>query len=282
MSCIHTQLGATPRARRWLSLHRDCARHPGVHVWLRDPDAEPGAQGGWPCAADFPGGWAGDAADGTSGQGLSAEARDAQDYLRRLLTWRRGASAVTSGTLTQFAPQNGTYVYFRRDARQLVMVAFNKTGAERRLDPARFAEMIGGNTTCARCPDRPQLRARDGITLPPESATILELTGAPPMPAGVTGTIETRERVESRFVDPRRVDVWLPPRTARTRRAAIPSSTCTTGRTSSIPRSLHRRRLGRRRGDHAARSERHVERGERRRDSGTRRSDTRSTCRRRR
>ena len=31
------------------------------------------------------------------------------------------------------------------------------------------------------------------------------------MPAGVTGTLKTVERFESRHVDPRRVDVWLPP-----------------------------------------------------------------------
>ena len=86
---------------------------------------------------------AGDAADGTQGAGLPQHAREAQDYLRRLLGWRRTASAVHGGTLTQFAPEDGTYVYFRRDSRQVLMVAFNKADAERRLDPARFAQSRG-------------------------------------------------------------------------------------------------------------------------------------------
>jgi glycosidase/predicted alpha/beta superfamily hydrolase len=211
-SRIHTQLGAdaarTKMAFAFLATVRGIPEFTyGSEILMQNP--EPKADGR--VRQDFPGGWAGDAADGTTGQGISAEARDAQDYVRRLLAWRRSASAVTNGTLTQFAPENGTYVYFRRDARQLVMVAVNKTDAERRLDATRYAEMIGGNDGARDVLTGRSFALADGITLPPESATILELTGAPPMPAGVTGTVETREHVESRFVDPRRVDVWLPP-----------------------------------------------------------------------
>ncbi len=238
-SRIHTQLGAdaarTKMAFAFIATVRGIPEFTyGSEILMQNP--EPKADGR--VRQDFPGGWAGDSADGTSGQGLSAEARDAQDYLRRLLSWRRSASAVTSGTLTQFAPENGTYVYFRRDARQLVMVAFNKTGTERRLDTARFAEMIGGNTTARDVLTGRSFALADGITLPPESATILELAGAPPMPAGRHrhggDAVSTSSRVSS--IRGASTCGCRPP-TARTRRAVIPSSTCTTGRISSIPRS---------------------------------------------
>ncbi len=211
-SRLHTQLGANPARTKmvfaFLATVRGIPEFTyGSEILMENP--EPKADGR--VRQDFPGGWAGDAADGTTGQGLSAEARDAQEYLRRLLAWRRGASAIADGTLTQFAPEHGTYVYFRRDARQLVMVAFNKADAERQLDPARFAEMIDGNTTARDVLTGRSFALAGGVPLPPASATILELTGAPPVPAGVTGTVETQERFESRLVDPRRVDVWLPP-----------------------------------------------------------------------
>ncbi len=216
MSRIHTQLGAS--LDRWKMAMAFFATVRGTPQFTWGSEilmANPGSDAHGVIRQDFPGGWAGDAADGTQGAGLPQHAREAQDYLRRLLGWRRTASAVHGGTLTQFAPEDGTYVYFRRDSRQVLMVAFNKADAERRLDPARFAQFVGLNTHA-----RDVLGGRDfalssGIVLPAGSATILELSGAPPVPAGVTGTLKTIERFESRHVDARRVDVWLPPSYAR-------------------------------------------------------------------
>jgi glycosidase/predicted alpha/beta superfamily hydrolase len=159
---------------------------------------------------DFPGGWADDGADAVSGRGLPAEALEMQQYLRRLLTWRKDASAIAAGALTQYAPQDGVYVYFRHDNRQRVLVALNKNGGERRIDTARFAESLAGSRG-ARDVITGREFAFDGtLVLPARSATILELTGEP-VPAGVTGSFDSYPKVDSRYVDPRRVDVWLPP-----------------------------------------------------------------------
>ena len=177
--------------------------------------ANPGTEAHGLIRQDFPGGWSGDGADAVTGRGLTPAARDAQDLTRRLFQWRKGASAVHGGALTQYAPENGVYVYFRHDAKQTVMVALNKADAERRLEPARFAESIRGNTTGREVLTGRSIELAAGITLPPMSATILELSGALPVPAGVTGTVETHERMASRHVDARRVDVWLPPSYAR-------------------------------------------------------------------
>ncbi len=160
---------------------------------------------------DFPGGWPGDARDGFAGLGLTDDEREAQDFTRRLLNWRKTAPAVGDGALTQYAPQDGVYVYFRRDARQTVMIVLNKNDAARHLDTARFAESIAGNLRAHEIFGGQDILLADGLDLPPGSATVYELSGAPALPPGVTGTIETRERMTSRYVDPRRVDVWLPP-----------------------------------------------------------------------
>ena len=54
-SRIHTQLGAdAARTKMAFAFIATVRGIPRVHVWLRDPDAESGAQGGWPCAAGFP------------------------------------------------------------------------------------------------------------------------------------------------------------------------------------------------------------------------------------
>jgi len=92
--------------------------------------------------ADFPGGWAGDAADAVSGRGLAAHQKDAQDFVRRLMTWRRATPVLHRGRMTHFMPDKGTYVYFRHDGAQKVMVAFNRNAAAATLDTARFAELL--------------------------------------------------------------------------------------------------------------------------------------------
>ena len=76
---------------------------------------------------------------------------------------------------------------------------------------ARFAESIRGNRFARDVLSGKEFDLAAGLTLPSKSATVLELSGAPPVPPGVTGTLRTHESVSSKFVDARRVDVWLPP-----------------------------------------------------------------------
>ncbi|HEX9706297.1 MAG TPA: alpha-amylase family glycosyl hydrolase, partial [Steroidobacteraceae bacterium] len=159
---------------------------------------------------DFPGGWPGDARDAVTGRGLTAEQREAQDFTRKLLNWRKTATALHGGALTQYAPQEDVYVYFRHDDRQKVMVAFNKAAAERRIDTSRFAESIAGSRRARDVFDDREFALEATLVLPPQSATILELTGEAPVPAGVTGTVKTHESLPSQHVAARRVDVWLP------------------------------------------------------------------------
>ena len=94
--------------------------------------------------ADMPGGWAGDRVDAFGGAGLSDAQRGMQQFVRTLFNWRKTSSAVREGKLTHYLPRDGTYVYFRHDGKQTVMVVLNKNGADTRLDLGRFAESIKG------------------------------------------------------------------------------------------------------------------------------------------
>jgi len=93
--------------------------------------------------ADMPGGWAGDPVNAFTGAGLTPRQREAQEYLRKLLQWRKTSTAVTGGRLTHYAPENGLYVYFRHDDRQKVMVVLNKSPRATTLDLTRFRRMLG-------------------------------------------------------------------------------------------------------------------------------------------
>lgn len=93
--------------------------------------------------ADMPGGWAGDAANAFTGEGLSAQQREAQDFVRALFSWRKRTPAVHAGRLTHYAPEDGVYVYFRHDGEDTVMVALNRNDEAMALELGRFSGSIG-------------------------------------------------------------------------------------------------------------------------------------------
>jgi len=125
--------------------------------------------------SDFPGGWAGDARNAFTGQGLSDDERAMQEYTRKLLQWRRTAPAIRDGKLTQYVPTDGLYVYFRANAAQKVMVILNNGDEARTVDTKRFQESIGSAATGTDVLSGQSHELAKGIAVPARSTTILEL-----------------------------------------------------------------------------------------------------------
>jgi glycosidase len=124
--------------------------------------------------ADMPGGWEGDTASAFTGEGLSAEQREAQDFVRTLFNWRRRTPVVHSGRLTHYAPENGVYVYFRHDGDTTVMVALNRNDAETPLALDRFARFIGGAQGATDALTGRRVQLSDGLRLPAKAPLILQ------------------------------------------------------------------------------------------------------------
>ena len=126
--------------------------------------------------SDFPGGWAGDVVNAFTGEGLSAQQKEAQAFVRELLNWRQTATAIHFGQLLHYRPEAGVYVYFRYDEQDKYMVILNKQEGDYQLGLQRFEEILGqarqgtdvldGNTY-----DMTQ----QSITLPARAAMILKV-----------------------------------------------------------------------------------------------------------
>jgi len=125
--------------------------------------------------SDFPGGWVGDKVNGFTGKGLSPDQKAAQEYLRKLLNWRKGKAVIHSGKLMHYVPENGVYVYFRYNDTDMVMVVLNKNKTATELKIARFAEMLAGHAGALNVMTGTELDISRTITLGPRSATILEI-----------------------------------------------------------------------------------------------------------
>ena len=96
---------------------------------------------GW-VRLDFPGGWKGDRKNAFTGEGLSDDEKSVQDLTRRLGAFRKNSSAVKTGKMMQFIPENGVYVYFRYDNNQTIMCVMNTNENKASINLSRFAERV--------------------------------------------------------------------------------------------------------------------------------------------
>ncbi|HEX6181041.1 MAG TPA: glycoside hydrolase family 13 protein [Chitinophagaceae bacterium] len=91
---------------------------------------------------DFPGGWPGDTSNKFIAAGRTEKENNAFNYVRTLANFRKKSSAIKTGKMMQYVPENGAYVYFRYDAQQTVMCVMNQNDGPVTLDLKRFSERM--------------------------------------------------------------------------------------------------------------------------------------------
>ncbi len=143
MSRIFTQLNKnvtkTKMALGYIfTLPRIVQFYYGTEILMND-SAKPGDHG--LIRTDFPGGWQGDKVNAFTGEGLTAEQKDMQLYVKKLLNYRKDSQAIIEGKTIHFAPENGVYVLFRAIENEIVAVILNKNKTQLNLNLDRFDEM---------------------------------------------------------------------------------------------------------------------------------------------
>ncbi len=94
---------------------------------------------------DFPGGWKGDAKNAFTAAGRTPGEDSIFTFTKKLANFRKQSSALKTGKLMQFVPEDGVYTYFRYNNEQTIMVVMNTAAEERTLDPLRYKERVGAN-----------------------------------------------------------------------------------------------------------------------------------------
>jgi len=125
--------------------------------------------------AEFPGGWDDHKKSAFTGSGLSDQERQAQNFMRTLLNWRKSKSVIHTGKLMQFTPIKNVYAYFRYDDTDTVMVVFNRGTESVSLDMARFTERLGNSTSAEDVITGKRFNIESAIMLEPRSVMILEV-----------------------------------------------------------------------------------------------------------
>ncbi len=95
---------------------------------------------------DFPGGWAADVANKFTAAGRSPKENDLWNHIARLANFRKTSSAIATGKMMQFVPEDAVYVYFRYDDKQTIMTVMNTGKEKKMISLKRFEERTKGFT----------------------------------------------------------------------------------------------------------------------------------------
>lgn len=131
---------------------------------------------------DFPGGWESDTHNAFLKSGRIAlglergfPVDETFDYVKKIANWRKNASAIHNGRLTHFIPANNTYVYFRHNDEQRVLVAINASEDSVTLDYRRYSELLEGYSGGQEITSGTRITDLKNIQVPGMTAFIIEL-----------------------------------------------------------------------------------------------------------
>lgn len=123
---------------------------------------------------DFPGGWASDQANAFTGKGLSSQQQKAQQFVRKLVNWRKNSPVIHHGKLMHYAPRDGLYIYFRYNADKTIMVVLNHKEESKTLEAGRYHERLSSFTHGTDVLTGKRYSLED-MTIPAEGSLILNL-----------------------------------------------------------------------------------------------------------
>jgi len=123
---------------------------------------------------DFPGGWAGDSINAFTAKGRTSIQNEYFNFLSKLLNWRKSKTAIHTGLLTHYAPENDVYVYFRYNDSEKIMVILNNNETDQTLKIGRYAESLENKTSGTDVMTGKTYDLKTNFTVPKESVLILE------------------------------------------------------------------------------------------------------------
>ena len=124
---------------------------------------------------DFPGGWAGDKVNGFTGEGLTAQQKEAQQYLKKLITWRKGKDVIHTGKMLHYLVKEGVYAFFRYNDKENIMVIFNNSADEKPFKSTHYREGLKGANKGYEVISGKSIDDLSTLNIPAHSAMIIEL-----------------------------------------------------------------------------------------------------------
>ena len=143
MSRVYTQFNKNiTKTKMALGLILTMPRIPqilyGTEILMHD-SSKPGDHG--LIRSDFPGGWKSDETNAFYQYGLSQEQIEMQEFLKKLLNFRKKSNTIIEGETIHFAPKDGVYLLARTYNSETTLIILNKNKSSYKLSLKRFLEL---------------------------------------------------------------------------------------------------------------------------------------------
>lgn len=129
---------------------------------------------GW-VRLDFPGGWKGDVKNAFTQENLQADEAEVLALTKRLGSFRKTSTALKTGKLMQYVPEDGVYVYFRYDNNQTVMCIMNTSDKQQSVDCKKYAERTKNFSNAVDVVKSEQYSIAEPLLVEPMTMLVLEL-----------------------------------------------------------------------------------------------------------
>ncbi|WP_233266038.1 glycoside hydrolase family 13 protein [Formosa sp. L2A11] len=110
----------------------------GTEILMQNTE-KPGDHG--TIRSDFPGGWDGDSVNAFTGEGLTEDQASMQDFVKKILNYRKQSEAIKHGKTMHFAPIDGVYVLSRIKDDETVVLILNKNETPIDIDLTHYKEL---------------------------------------------------------------------------------------------------------------------------------------------
>ena len=109
--------------------------------------------------------------------GRNEKENEAFNYFSKLANYRKTSTALSTGKLMQYIPQDDVYVYFRytEDNAKTVMVILNSADKARDLKTARFAERMEKASSATNIITGEKINDLSKLAVPARTCLVLEL-----------------------------------------------------------------------------------------------------------
>jgi glycosidase len=124
---------------------------------------------------DFPGGWEGDANNAFTKDGRTEKQNEYFEFTAKLFNWRKNKPVIHFGKMTHYVPENNTYIYFRYQDTDCVMVIINNNTQSQTIKTNRFTENLGKYISGKEIITEKIIDITTEISIEPKSIMILEL-----------------------------------------------------------------------------------------------------------
>lgn len=123
---------------------------------------------------DFLGGFPGDSRNTFTKEGRSVEENEMFDWLSRLLHWRQSNEVISKGTMIQFLPHDGVYVFARQKDGKTVLTILNGTSKKVSLGMNRYAEVINDAASAVDVTTGKNISLKGNLILEPRASMVLD------------------------------------------------------------------------------------------------------------